>query len=64
MIGGVITSTLLTLLVIPTVYEILDEWREWLGAPLRRRVAVPAAGAHASAGAGAAPHGDDQLPRS
>ncbi|HEX6966566.1 MAG TPA: efflux RND transporter permease subunit [Gemmatimonadaceae bacterium] len=27
-IGGVITSTLLTLLVIPTVYEIFDEWRE------------------------------------
>ncbi|HUO51903.1 MAG TPA: efflux RND transporter permease subunit [Gemmatimonadaceae bacterium] len=27
-IGGVITSTLLTLLVIPTVYEILHEWRE------------------------------------
>jgi len=26
-IGGVITSTLLTLLVIPTVYEILHEWR-------------------------------------
>ena len=41
-IGGVITSTLLTLLVIPTVYEILDEMREWLfglfrgkGAPRR-----------------------------
>jgi HAE1 family hydrophobic/amphiphilic exporter-1 len=29
-IGGVVTSTLLTLLVIPTVYEILDEWKEWL----------------------------------
>jgi HAE1 family hydrophobic/amphiphilic exporter-1 len=29
-IGGVITSTLLTLLVIPTFYEILDEWRERL----------------------------------
>src|SRR5512141_33909 len=29
-IGGVITSTLLTLLVIPTVYEIMDEWREWI----------------------------------
>ena len=29
-IGGVITSTFLTLLVIPTFYEILDEWREWL----------------------------------
>ncbi|HEV2641759.1 MAG TPA: efflux RND transporter permease subunit [Candidatus Elarobacter sp.] len=27
-IGGVITSTLLTLLVIPTFYEILDDWRE------------------------------------
>ncbi len=26
-IGGVITSTLLTLVVIPTFYEILDEWR-------------------------------------
>jgi HAE1 family hydrophobic/amphiphilic exporter-1 len=31
-IGGVITSTLLTLLVIPTVYEILADVRDWLGA--------------------------------
>ena len=30
-IGGVITSTLLTLLVIPTFYEILDGWRTALG---------------------------------
>ncbi len=34
-IGGVITSTFLTLLVIPTGYEILDEWRHafsrWFG---------------------------------
>jgi len=29
-IGGVITSTILTLLVIPTFYEILTEWRDWL----------------------------------
>jgi HAE1 family hydrophobic/amphiphilic exporter-1 len=29
-IGGVIASTVLTLVVIPTVYEILEEWREWL----------------------------------
>jgi HAE1 family hydrophobic/amphiphilic exporter-1 len=29
-IAGVITSTLLTLLVIPTFYEILDQMREWL----------------------------------
>jgi HAE1 family hydrophobic/amphiphilic exporter-1 len=26
-IGGVLTSTLLTLLVIPTFYEVMDEWR-------------------------------------
>ncbi|HEY2065041.1 MAG TPA: efflux RND transporter permease subunit [Gemmatimonadaceae bacterium] len=29
-IGGVIASTVLSLLVIPTVYEIFDEWRAWL----------------------------------
>ena len=48
-IGGVITSTLLTLLVIPTVYEILDEWREGLLARFKRRahghgMAVPPSG--------------------
>jgi HAE1 family hydrophobic/amphiphilic exporter-1 len=36
-IGGTITSTILTLFVIPTVYEILDDWREKLGARVRRR---------------------------
>jgi len=35
-IGGVITSTLLTLLVIPTVYEILADSRDWLAARLFR----------------------------
>ena len=30
-IGGVITSTLLTLIAIPTFYEILDDWRHALG---------------------------------
>ncbi len=34
-IGGVITSTFLTLLVIPTFYEILFEWRARLGRALR-----------------------------
>ena len=29
-IGGVLTSTLLTLLVIPTFYEVMDEWRSKL----------------------------------
>jgi HAE1 family hydrophobic/amphiphilic exporter-1 len=36
-IGGVITSTILTLLVIPTVYEILADSRDWLGAKFGRR---------------------------
>src|SRR5205085_4146606 len=36
-IGGVITSTILTLVVIPTVYEILDEFREKLFARFRGR---------------------------
>ncbi|MEO7191837.1 MAG: efflux RND transporter permease subunit [Vicinamibacterales bacterium] len=35
-IGGVITSTLLTLLVIPTFYDILSSWREGLGRLFRR----------------------------
>src|SRR5580692_10818282 len=35
-IGGVITSTFLTLLVIPTFYEILDEWRTRAQAFFRR----------------------------
>ena len=30
-IGGVLTSTLLTLIAIPTFYEILDEWRAAFG---------------------------------
>jgi HAE1 family hydrophobic/amphiphilic exporter-1 len=39
-IGGTITSTLLTLLVIPTVYEILVGWRERLRNLFRRRTNV------------------------
>src|SRR4029077_15792652 len=35
-IGGGITSTVLTLIVIPTVYEILDEWREKLFSRVRK----------------------------
>jgi hydrophobic/amphiphilic exporter-1 (mainly G- bacteria), HAE1 family len=42
-IGGVIASTLLTLLVIPTFYEILDDWRtRVLGRVRRRRPALHA----------------------
>jgi len=35
-IGGVITSTVLTLLVIPTVYDILSQWRDGAMGLLRR----------------------------
>ena len=35
-IGGTITSTPLTLLVIPTVYEILVDGRTWMGRKLRK----------------------------
>jgi HAE1 family hydrophobic/amphiphilic exporter-1 len=37
-IGGVITSTLLTLIAIPTFYEILDEWRSALARRFGMRV--------------------------
>jgi HAE1 family hydrophobic/amphiphilic exporter-1 len=47
-IGGVITSTVLTLVVIPTVYEILDEWRERLAVRFGRRPA-PAVAVHPAA---------------
>jgi HAE1 family hydrophobic/amphiphilic exporter-1 len=48
-IGGVVTSTLLTLLVIPTVYEILADTRDWMAARFfrSRGKAVPVEG-HAS----------------
>jgi HAE1 family hydrophobic/amphiphilic exporter-1 len=44
-IGGVLTSTLLTLLVIPTVYEIFFDWREALGRRLRGTKLTAPAGA-------------------
>ena len=37
-IGGVITSTLLTLIAIPTFYEIFDGWRSWFSRKLGFRV--------------------------
>jgi hydrophobic/amphiphilic exporter-1 (mainly G- bacteria), HAE1 family len=43
-IGGVITSTILTLLVIPTFYEILTEWRDALGARIFGRSGASAHG--------------------
>ncbi|HET7461084.1 MAG TPA: efflux RND transporter permease subunit [Longimicrobium sp.] len=40
--GGVIASTLLTLLVIPTYYEILADLREWLFGFFRKKDETPA----------------------
>ncbi len=45
-IGGVVTSTLLTLLVIPTVYEVLADSRDWLAARLRRGARQPQPAPH------------------
>ena len=39
-IGGVITSTILTLLVIPTFYEVLTELRDWLAERVLHRKPV------------------------
>jgi HAE1 family hydrophobic/amphiphilic exporter-1 len=49
-IGGTITSTLLTLLVIPTVYETLYGWRERLTARFRHRVTPHEPAAQAGGG--------------
>jgi HAE1 family hydrophobic/amphiphilic exporter-1 len=38
-IGGVITSTVLTLIAIPTFYEIFYQWRSWFSRKLGFRVA-------------------------
>src|SRR6188768_3169494 len=53
-IGGVITSTLLTLLVIPTVYETLADARDWMGAKLGVSHAHGAHGAQGSKGSSGA----------
>ena len=40
-IGGLITSTALSLFVVPTVYTVLDDWREWLMRKMQRRRPEP-----------------------
>ena len=50
-IGGVITSTVLTLVVIPTFYEIMDEWRE----KIMEKVGLGKKRAAESVGGGVAP---------
>jgi HAE1 family hydrophobic/amphiphilic exporter-1 len=55
-IGGVITSTVLTLVVIPTVYEILDDWKEKLFAWVHRRGWIARPGGHG-------PRADEPVPQ-
>jgi HAE1 family hydrophobic/amphiphilic exporter-1 len=47
-IGGLITSTLLTLIVVPVVYTYLDDFGAWAGTWMRRWFSEPDA-AHATA---------------
>jgi hypothetical protein len=41
LIGGLTVSTLLTLLVIPCTYTVMDDFTRWLGKLIWRRGAMP-----------------------
>lgn len=43
-IGGLITSTLLSLLVVPAVFTYIDDLEHWLGSLVRRRPVAPVGG--------------------
>jgi multidrug efflux pump subunit AcrB len=43
-IGGLITSTALSLFVVPTVYTVLDDFQEWLRRKMTKRQPSVAAG--------------------
>ena len=49
-IGGVITSSLLTLVVVPVIYCYLDDLGRWFTHRLRPQPLVPASGAAAQPG--------------
>jgi hydrophobic/amphiphilic exporter-1 (mainly G- bacteria), HAE1 family len=63
-IGGVLTSTMLTLLVIPTFYEVMDETRHWLAGkfgftpPMTAEHPIPR-GSHGAHGGAVPAMGDD-----
>jgi HAE1 family hydrophobic/amphiphilic exporter-1 len=63
-IGGVLTSTMLTLLVIPTFYEVMDETRHWLAGkfgftpPMTAEHPIPR-GSHGGHGGAVPAMGDD-----
>ncbi len=51
-IGGLITSTALSLFVVPTIYTVLDDWREWLVRRLKRNTVQAGTEVGGSAAAG------------
>ena len=57
LIGGMLTSTLLTLLVVPTAYSLLDSLTSWVSGRFRRRKTQPAATPPTPANAGVAEAG-------
>jgi HAE1 family hydrophobic/amphiphilic exporter-1 len=63
-IGGVLTSTMLTLRVIPTFYEVMDESRRWLARkfgftpPMTAEHPIPR-GSHGAHGGAVPAMGDD-----
>ncbi|MEP6779453.1 MAG: efflux RND transporter permease subunit [Gemmatimonadaceae bacterium] len=49
--SGVVASTVLSLLIIPTVHEIFDEWRGWLARKFFPATHLPKKGSAVGAGA-------------
>jgi HAE1 family hydrophobic/amphiphilic exporter-1 len=65
-VGGLLTSTLLTLIVVPVVYTILDDIVEWVFGRGKKTVRATVAGAVVFAmvtGAAATARGDETTPR-
>jgi hypothetical protein len=52
-IGGLLTSTVLTLVVVPAVFTLLDDFERWL-APRASKMLVPPPGSIGGEGAGSA----------
>jgi HAE1 family hydrophobic/amphiphilic exporter-1 len=53
-IGGMLLSTLVTLVIVPIFYVLFDRFGAWVGAQARRRPAAPGGGGHE--GNGRVPH--------
>ncbi len=61
-IGGLLTSTLLTLVVVPAGYTVMDDLQQWLGRRFHRKSAPPAAPATPSGTGETLAGGPDTVP--